>query len=140
MNGQYCVLTIMNEVLKSSRKEFVSPSEKISDAMERCTDNDTVTNIEYGDYEFYLNRKLDFAVEEYIKTYNDIRATLKSMLNRTLSMKTGIDTLTCSMTTIEVLERKVERLINRMINEDFDIENEQAHILYDLMKKQGRTI
>ena len=137
---QYCVLTIHNEVLKVSMKEFVSPNEKVSEVIDRYSGDCVITNIEYGDYEFYLNQKLNFRVDEYNESYNHYRKTLESMLNAKCPMAVGIDTLNCIKTNIEVSEKQIVMLFNRMIQKDFNIENEEAHIIYDLIKRQGRSV
>lgn len=140
MSKKYCVLTVFNETLKSVHKEFVPPNEKLSETLDRYSDNWSIQDIKYGDYEFYLNQKLDYAVEEYNESYKCFRETCKRMLTESnTSFRVGLDSLNCIITNLEVSEKKIKLLVNRMIGKDFNIQNEEAHLIYDLIAKQGRS-
>ena len=101
-----------------------------------------VLSTEVGDREFYLNKKLDFRVEEYLDISQDIEKTVECLYKGLYRFEVGLKMLNQYYSLLKATERSITILINEMDKKGYAILNEQAICIYnvllsDIPKKRG---
>lgn len=136
--SEYCVLTFRNMMTNQVFKEFVLPNNALSEVVAKYENAEPyhwkLSNVEWGDKEFYLNQKLDEVVKEYNESSKYFDSILETMKESKHSIRVGLDTLECIYENMQSEIKRIGMIMKRMESEDFDIKNEEAHLIYDMFK------
>lgn len=135
---RYMIYRLFNEELDDMITEFFLPDNSIRRQLERTLKLQSlkdkgylVMGILYVDKRSYLNARLTDTVNEYIYNDKSEQETKKQFNRGEISYQIAFRTLELIQDRKWTLLKRIHHQINRMINEEVDIDNEIAIMLND---------